>query len=93
MLLFSIPLGLLTFKYSDDVIIASSAFTGAYLVVRPFSWMIGGFPNEFLIYSRLQNGEIHEIGWGFFVYLIVIIALAVVGSMYQRLYKYCYLEN
>jgi hypothetical protein len=44
-LLFSIPLGLLTFKYHDDVIIASSSFTGAYLIVRPFSWMIGGFPN------------------------------------------------
>lgn len=44
-LLFSIPLGLLTFKYYDEVIIASSAFTGAYLVVRPFSWILGGFPN------------------------------------------------
>jgi hypothetical protein len=44
-LIFSIPLGLLTFKNRDDVIIASSAFTGAYLVVRPISWIIGGFPN------------------------------------------------
>lgn len=44
-LLFSIPCGLLTFKYHDDVIIASSAFTGAYMVVRPISWIFGGFPN------------------------------------------------
>lgn len=44
-LIFSIPLGLLTFKYHDDIIIASSSFTGAYLVVRPFSWLFGGFPN------------------------------------------------
>jgi hypothetical protein len=44
-LLFSIPLGLLTFKYHDDIIIASSAFTGAYMIVRPFSWLFVGFPN------------------------------------------------
>lgn len=44
-LIFAIPLGLLTFKYHNNVIIASTAFTGAYLVIRPFSWLIGGFPN------------------------------------------------
>lgn len=42
---FSIPLGLLTFKYHDQVIIASTSFTGAYMVVRPISWVVGGFPN------------------------------------------------
>lgn len=44
-LLFSIPFGLLTFKFHDEVIIASTSFTGAYLVVRPFSWFFGGYPN------------------------------------------------
>lgn len=44
-ILFTIPCGLLTFKYSDQIIILSSSLTGAYMVVRPFSWIFGGFPN------------------------------------------------
>jgi hypothetical protein len=42
---FIIPLGLLTFKYSKEIIVMSTSLTGAYMVVRPFSWMFGGFPN------------------------------------------------
>lgn len=44
-IVFTIPFGLLTFKYQDQILIASSSLTGAYLVVRPISWMFGGFPN------------------------------------------------
>lgn len=57
-LVFSIPCGLLTFKYHDGIIIASSAFTGAYLVVRPISWIFGGFPNEFLLYKAVQSSHL-----------------------------------
>lgn len=44
-IIFAIPFGFLTFKYSDHVVIASTSLTGAYLVVRPISWIFGGFPN------------------------------------------------
>lgn len=84
-LLFSIPCGLLTFKYHDDVIIASSAFTGAYMVVRPISWILGGFPNEFLLYKAVESSQIHTLPGTFFIYVIAMIILAVIGSMYQRL--------
>ena len=43
--IFAVPLGLLTFKYSDIIVIASTSLTGAYLVIRPISWLFGGFPN------------------------------------------------
>ena len=46
----ALPLGLLTFKYSEEVIIVSTSLTGSYMVVRPFSWIFGGFPNEFTLY-------------------------------------------
>ena len=48
--IFALPLGVLAFWYQDYVIIASSSLTGAYLTVRPISWIFGGFPNEFLLY-------------------------------------------
>ena len=42
---FTIPFGLLTFKYSEEIIIISTSLAGAYMVVRPISWIFGGFPN------------------------------------------------
>lgn len=44
-----LPLGLLTFKYADIVVILSTSITGAYMVVRPISWIFGGYPNELLL--------------------------------------------
>jgi len=41
----TVSMGLLTFKYSQQIIILSSSLTGAYMVVRPISWIVGGFPN------------------------------------------------
>lgn len=52
-ILFGIPFGLLTFKFRDELIISSTSLTGAYLVVRPISWIFGGFPNEFLLYHLI----------------------------------------
>ena len=43
--LFTLPLGILTFRYSQQIIILSTSLAGAYMVVRPFSWIFGGFPN------------------------------------------------
>jgi hypothetical protein len=54
-LVLTIPLGLLSFKYTDQIIIASSSLTGAYFVIRPFSWLLGGFPNELLLYQMIQT--------------------------------------
>lgn len=52
-ILLGIPFGLLTFKFSDEIIISSTSLTGAYLIVRPISWLFGGFPNEFLLYHLI----------------------------------------
>jgi hypothetical protein len=51
-----IPLGLLTFKYADIVVILSTCITGSYMVVRPISWIIGGFPNEFVLEELVESG-------------------------------------
>lgn len=84
--MFTIPFGLLSFKYTDEIIIASSSLTGAYLIVRPISWLFGGFPNEFLLYEMVQTKTLDGIPWSFYLYLALIIALAVIGVMYQLMY-------
>ena len=83
---FTIPFGVLTFKFRDEILIASSSLTGAYLVVRPISWLFGGFPNEFLLYHLIETNSLDSLPWSFFGYLILIVALALIGSMYQLLY-------
>jgi hypothetical protein len=82
----AIPLGLLTFKYRNQIIIASTSITGAYFIIRPISWVAGGFPNEFLLYHLIETNQLKTLHWTFFLYLIFIIALAIVGGMYQLLY-------
>lgn len=49
--LFTIPFGIMTLKYSNELIIMSTSLTGSYLIVRPLSWLLGGFPNEFVLYE------------------------------------------
>ena len=44
-IVFTIPFGMLTFRYSEEIIIVSTSLAGAYMVVRPVSWIFGGFPN------------------------------------------------
>ena len=44
-IIFTLGFGILTFRFRDEVIIASSSLTGAYFIVRPISWLFGGFPN------------------------------------------------
>jgi len=53
--LFTIPFGLMTFKYANEIIIISTSLTGSYLMIRPISWMLGGFPNEFLLYQMYES--------------------------------------
>lgn len=48
--------GLLTFKYSEEVIVMSTSLVGSYMVIRPISWIFGGFPNEFTLYLMVENG-------------------------------------
>jgi lysylphosphatidylglycerol synthetase-like protein (DUF2156 family) len=92
-IVFTIPFGLLSFRYTNQIIIASSSLTGAYFVIRPISWAFGGFPNEFLLYEMIQTNTLKSLPLAFFFYLILIIALAIVGAMYQLMYKIYDIEN
>lgn len=84
-MIYIIPFGLLTFKFSRLVIIMSTSLCGSYMMVRPLSWLLGGFPNEFTLYLLIEKGEIETLPWTFFLYLLLIAAIAVIGAVYQLL--------
>jgi hypothetical protein len=80
-----IPLGMLTFKYADVIVILSTSITGSYMLVRPVSWIFGGYPNELLLQELYESGNLDSLPWTFFLYLVLMIALAILGGLYQFL--------
>jgi hypothetical protein len=84
-IIFCLVLGYMTYKNSDEIIIVSTSVTGAYLMVRPISWIFGGFPNELLLAQLVQNKMISQIPPVFFLYFYFIVLLASIGGIYQFL--------
>lgn len=83
--IFCLGLGVMASQYYEGIVVFSTSLTGAYLVVRPISWMIGGFPNEFYLVEEIKSHRISGIPGTFYVYLIVIILLTALGASYQFL--------
>lgn len=55
-IIFCLALGLLSYRAYDLIIIMSTSLTGAYMMVRPVSWIFGGFPNEFMLAQKIKAG-------------------------------------
>jgi hypothetical protein len=73
---------LFCFIYKHAFIIAT-ALLGAYALVRGASVYIGGFPNEFTLYSELKYGLLESVPWSYFVYFIIIFGLTIFGIFFQ----------
>ena len=67
----------LAIVFFDYTVIFASCIVGSYLAVRGVSEIIGGFPNEFLVYEALVNQKFMAQGGGFFAYVLLMILLAV----------------
>lgn len=83
---FCLGLGCMASQYYDGIVVLSTSLTGAYLVVRPISWILGGFPNELYLAEEIKSHRISGIPGTFYIYLIIIVLLAALGASYQILY-------
>lgn len=72
----------LSIKYWKDLVIWATAIGGAYLVVRPFGWWIGNFPNEFQLASLLNVKYITNVPGGYYLYFCLIILVAGFGIFF-----------
>jgi hypothetical protein len=52
--------GFIGLVFFDYTVIYGSCIIGSYLVVRGLSLILGGYPNEFLIYDSLLNHKVSE---------------------------------
>lgn len=60
-MLFSVPVAIISFQHHETVIIVFSAFTGSYMIFRGISVFVGGFPNEFKVYECYINDKMNEL--------------------------------
>lgn len=64
------------------MIIASTSFFGAYLIVRPLGWFFGGFPSELRIVEEAAHEDQQDQAM-LVCYFVCIVVLAVVGINFQ----------
>ena len=76
--------GLLALWLEDHAIIIATAILGSYLLVRGCSLVIGGYPNEFTVYSEVKAGNTSSFSWQFILYLIFMAAFAVLSIIWQE---------
>lgn len=78
---------ILSFILSTFIIILSTSFTGAYMVVRGISFFAGDFPSEVTVIDLTKAGEIDQlkllITWKLYAYLIAIVLLTIISMLGQ----------
>jgi Domain of unknown function (DUF4203) len=75
---------LATYKFFDMLVIVATSFIGAYSFIRGISMFAGGFPNEIDTFDKLAAGVDPQFSDYFFIYLVVIVILSVLGVIFQR---------
>lgn len=70
------------FVYVQAAII-STAFVGAYMMIRGVSVFLGHFPNELTLIDQIKEGVLPKTEWQLWVYLIFIVIIFVVGGYLQ----------
>jgi len=75
--------GYLAYKFDKHIIIYLTSFIGAYAFIRGISMFAGKFPNEVFLIQQLQNNAFDGLGWEFYVYMIAVFVLGVLGCLHQ----------
>jgi hypothetical protein len=68
--------GLAAYFYEKAMIYAV-CMVGSYIFIRGISLIIGGFPNEFLLFDSLESATLSDQSNIFFLYVIAIIVLTI----------------
>jgi len=74
--------GLAAYFY-EQAMIQGTCIVGSYLFIRGVSLIIGGFPNEFLLFDSLENATLLDQSNIFFLYVIAILLLSIFSIQKQ----------
>lgn len=65
--------------FRSYVTILSTSFCGAYMIIRPFGWFVGHFPNEFTLVKKVKYGIVEEIPPIYYLYIMLVVLIAGIG--------------
>jgi len=83
MAVFGLTLGILSIFWYHYIVIVCTSIIGSFLFIRGISLFAGGYPNEFTIYQRISDGEISNMPWTFYIYMVGIVILFFIGAFIQ----------
>jgi hypothetical protein len=77
----AIVCAILAFIFFNQVVIVSTAFLGAYFLMRGISAFAGGFPPAFQLIEQVKAGVVVNIDPAFYGYLAGMFVVAIIGSI------------
>ena len=80
---FALIAAALAFCFYYHAVILSTAFAGSYMFVRGISLFAGGFPNMITLIQELESGAAVHIEWWFYLYLVFIVLLFILCTIFQ----------
>ena len=75
--------GILAFWLTDIIFILATSFGGAYISVRMVGTMLDKYPDESFIAQQIASGEIDNVSWTVYLFLGIMVALAILGLIVQ----------
>jgi hypothetical protein len=65
------------------LVLASTSFIGAYLLMRGFAFFFGGYPSEYLIYFLIRNELPLDLNWTAWVYFSIFFVAFIFNYVWQ----------
>jgi len=78
-----VTMGVLSCFFKKHCVMICSGIVGAYLVIRPFGWLFGSFPNELELAEQVKYGVLMKVPSIFYVYMALILIVGMIGVKFQ----------
>lgn len=89
LVLLGITAAVLATKLFNHALIIGTSIAGAYAMVRGFSLIVGGFPDEMELYYLIKMGQFERLNPVFYIFFAVFIILSIFFSVFQyRKYRH-----
>ena len=75
--------GLASLKFSNEIMLSGTSLVGIFLFMHGWALILGGYPDEFELGERLENGEKIKFGDAFCAYCFVFFGL-LAASLYVQ---------
>lgn len=86
-ILLAIVFAILSIKIYDWMMILALSIGGSYFGVKLIGLMAGNYPDETWVANEIESGEIESLPWPVYMYLAIMVVLAIGGIVTQSVIK------